>query len=63
MNPKELSEFTLASEAVGDSDRLFVNRACRGIDLDVVQFKEQQCSNDSRSLIAVDKWMILHDVE
>lgn len=45
MIPKECCELQLASEAVGNSDRLFVDRTCGCVNLNVVQFKEQQCSD------------------
>ena len=63
MIPKERCELQLASEAVGNSDRLFVDRTCGCVNHDVVQFKEQQCSDGPRSLVTVDKGMILHDME
>ena len=63
MNSEELREFAFAGEAVDDGDRLLVDRAHRGVDRNVVQLQEQQCSNGSRPLVAINKWMILHDME
>ncbi len=63
MHSEELGEFRFTSAPIGDSDRLFVDRAARSVDPNVVEFEEQQRGNGSGSLVAVNERMILHDME